>query len=181
MIAQLSPEHYVHSKWKNGGGVMIDIARSGETWRFSRTPIDKPGPFSDYAGFDRCQVLIGGRGLVLGTPEGDIDVRLPYRPVSFTGERRIVSRLENGPVEVVNLIGERAAVRIDLKVLEAGQQTELSPGIHFAYAPTAPAEVAVEGKIHVLIMDHCLRIEPASQTILACINGRLLAASIVPV
>lgn len=181
MIAELTPENYVHSRWKNGGGVMIDIARSGETWRFSRTPIDKPGPFSDYSGFDRCQVLVGGRGLVLGTPQGDIDVRTPFRPVSFSGETKIVSRLEAGPVEVVNLIGERASVRIGLKVLETGQQAELSPGIHFAYAPTIPASVAIEGKNHVLIMDHCLRIEPPNRTILACNEGRLLVASIIPV
>ena len=41
-------------------------------------------------------------------------MRTPFRPVRFAGETPIVSRLEAGPVEVVNLIGDRAMVRIDL-------------------------------------------------------------------
>ena len=44
-------------------------------------------------------MLIAGRGLVLDTPDGEIDVRRPFRPVRFAGETRIVSRLEAGPVE----------------------------------------------------------------------------------
>ena len=56
-------------------------------------------------------MLVAGRGLVLQTPDGEIDVRRPFRPVRFAGETPIVSRLEAGPVEVVNLIGDRRQVR----------------------------------------------------------------------
>ena len=79
-------------------------------------------------GFDRLQVLVAGSGLVLQTPYGEIDVRRPLRPVRFAGETPIVSRLEAGPVEVVNLIGDRAMVRIDLGVLEAGSTRRLELG-----------------------------------------------------
>ena len=64
-----------------------------------------PGAFSDLSGFDREQVLVCGQGLVLETPSGEIDVRQPFKPVRFAGETGIVSRLEAGPVEVVNLLG----------------------------------------------------------------------------
>ena len=111
-LLRLDPAHYITTPWKNGGGVTVDIAFEGETWRFGRTPIVAPGAFSDYRGFDRVQVLVAGSGLVLQTPDGEIDVRQPFRPVHFAGETPIVSRLEAGPVEVVNLIGDRSRVRI---------------------------------------------------------------------
>ena len=72
----------------------MDDDTGGDVWRFSRTPITVAGPFSDYTGFDRLQVLVAGSGLVLQTPAGEIDVRQPFRPVRFAGETPIVSRLE---------------------------------------------------------------------------------------
>ena len=86
LIARLDPGRYLRTPWKNGGGVSIDIASDGEVWRFGRTPITAAGPFSDYTGFDRMQVLVAGGGLVLETPDGEIDVRRPFRPVRFAGE-----------------------------------------------------------------------------------------------
>ena len=117
----------------------MDDDTGGDVWRFSRTPITVAGPFSDYTGFDRLQVLVAGSGLVLQTPAGEIDVRRPFRPVRFAGETPIVSRLEAGPVEVMNLMGERSKVRLDLAVLEAGQQQRLGPGMHIAYCPAGRA------------------------------------------
>src|SRR4029453_7795930 len=120
-VTPLDPERYLRTPWKNGGGIPVDIAFEGDVWRFSRTPITVAGAFSDYTGFDRLQVLVAGSGLVLQTPAGEIDGRRPFRPVRFAGETPIVSRLESGPVEVVNLLGDRSRVDIDLAVLEAGQ------------------------------------------------------------
>jgi len=77
-LTPLKPEDYRRIPWKNGAGVSVDIAvgeGESEIWRFGRTPITTDGPFSDYSGFDRLQVLVAGRGLVLQTPGGEIDVR----------------------------------------------------------------------------------------------------------
>jgi hypothetical protein len=171
----LQPSDYRRTPWKNGGGITIDIAEHGDDWRFGRTPITAPGPFSDYTGYDRLQVLVAGRGLVLHTPDGDIDVRTPFKPVRFRGETPIVSELEAGPVEVVNLIGARAKVRLDLVVLNAGASRELGKGIHFVYAPTAAARVDGRG----LPADHCLRLEPEGPTMLAVQDGIVLVGSII--
>jgi len=159
MITALDPERYVRTPWKNGGGVTVDIAFEGDVWRFSRTPITQAGPFSDYTGFDRLQVLISGRGLVLSTPTGEIDVRRPFKPVRFAGETPVVSRLETGPVEVINLMGERSRVALDLIVLEAGLARRLGPGIHIAYCPAGRAILRVAGEAHELQADHGVRIE----------------------
>jgi environmental stress-induced protein Ves len=178
MITLLDPAGYRRTPWKNGGGITIDIAEH-DSWRFGRTPITAPGPFSDYSGFDRAQVLVVGSGLVLQTPDGEIDVRTPFRPVAFAGDTPIVSRLESGPVEVVNLIGNRARVRIDLQVLHAGAAMGRSAGTHLIYAVRGPAALAIDGAAHRLAADHALRLSVASPTMVACTGGVLLLGSVI--
>jgi uncharacterized protein len=177
VITPLDPERYVRTPWKNGGGVTVDIAADGDVWRFSRTPIVMPGAFSDYTGFDRAQVLVSGSVLVLRTPTGEIDVRRPFRPVRFAGETPITSRLEAGPVEVVNLLGERSRVGIDLGVLAAGESRLLGDGIHIAYCPGGRATVRIAGGIHELSADGGLRIEHEPGR-LDCVAGLIVVGSV---
>jgi environmental stress-induced protein Ves len=178
MITPIAPKDYRRTPWKNGGGVTIDIAED-DGWRFGRTPITQPGPFSDYTGFDRAQVLVSGRGLVLESPQGAIDVRAPFQPVTFAGETPIVSRLEAGPVEVVNLIGDRAKVRIDLRVVRAGVTLGRRAGTHLAYAADGAVALAIDGHPHRVALDHALRIDETGPSMIACTAGILLIGSII--
>lgn len=177
-ITPLGPRDYRRTPWKNGGGVTTDIAHDGEVWRFSRTPITAPGPFSDYAGFDRVQMLVAGRGLVLETPDGEIDVRTPFKPVRFAGELAIVSRLDAGPVEVLNLLGDRSKVTLDLAVLAAGESRQLGSGRHIAYCPGEAASVRLGGKTFDLAADHALHLEQADGDVLACTSGGIVLGSV---
>ncbi|WIM10365.1 HutD family protein [Enhydrobacter sp.] len=179
MIALLDPSQYRQTPWKNGGGTTIDIAEENGVWRFTRTPIAEAGPFSDYTGFERMQVLVAGRGLVLETPDGEIDVRMPFRPVRFAGELPVVSRLEAGPVEVINLIGARRAVTIDLDILDAGERGAVEPGIHIAYCTDGPAILDTDETLHRVPPHHALRIDADQPTLLACKGGRAVVASII--
>ena len=120
---------------------------------------------------------MAGSGLVLQTPTGEIDVRRPFRPVRFAGETPIVSRLEAGPVEVINLMGERRRVRLDLAVLEAGQQQRLGPGIHIAYCPAGQAALRLADETHDLQADGGLRIEDIDG-VATCSAGRIVLGSI---
>jgi len=158
--------------------VSVDIASGGEVWRFGRTPITAAGPFSDYTGFDRMQVLVAGSGLMLETPDGEIDVREPFKPVRFAGETSITSRLEAGPVEVVNLMGDRRRVQIDLAVLEAGETQHLGPGLHIAYCPTGSARLRLLGEEYALQADGGLRIEGADGWPANCTAGVILMGSV---
>lgn len=178
MITSLDPTLYARIPWKNGGGVTVDILADGDVWRFSRTPITAPGAFSDYTGFDRWQVLIAGGGLVLQTPTGEIDVRQPFRPVRFDGATPIVSRLESGPVEVINLMGERARVTLDLAVLDAGATKPLGPGLHIAYCPAGQAVLRLGDREHTLQADHGIRIEDMEGTV-TCRAGRVVLGSVL--
>jgi uncharacterized protein len=158
--------------------VSVDIASDGEVWRFGRTPITAAGPFSDYTGFDRMQVLVAGSGLMLETSDGVIDVREPFKPVRFAGETSITSRLEAGPVEVVNLMGDRGRVQIDLAVLEAGETQHLGPGLHIAYCPTGSARLRLLGEEYALQADGGLRIEGADGWPANCTAGVILMGSV---
>ena len=181
MITSLEPAHYVRTPWKNGGGVTVDIAVEGDAWRFGRTPIVAAGPFSDYRGFDRVQVLVAGSGLVLQTQDGEIDVRQPFRPVHFAGETPIVSRLEAGPVEVVNLIGDRSRVSIDLSCLAGTAMIARRPGVHIVYAAMSSCEVAIDAKACKVAAGHAVRIDAGENFLIASRLGTAIVASIVPV
>ncbi|HEY3918889.1 MAG TPA: HutD family protein [Stellaceae bacterium] len=188
-IAALDPAAYRRSPWKNGGGVTIDIADAyrpgakpgdwdGVLWRLGRTEIPIGAPFSDLSGYDRLQVVVAGRGLVLETAAGEIDLREPLRPVRFRGEPPITSRLEAGPVEVVNLIGARSETHLDLRVLDAGTPLTLSPGTHVVYAPSGPATLDVGVGRHVLHDQHALCIDLAETIMMRGAGGVALVASI---
>ncbi len=169
----------MRTPWKNGGGVTVDIAFDGDVWRFSRTPITAPGPFSDYAGFDRLQVVVAGRGLMLQAPDGEIDLRTPFRPVRFAGETPIVSRLEAGPVEVVNLLGDRRRVRLELAVLSAGDTRRLGAGLHIAYCAAGSSILRLGDEAHDLPADGGLQIEAPDGAVATCVAGHIVMGSVL--
>jgi environmental stress-induced protein Ves len=191
-ITTLDPTSFGHMPWKNGGGVTIDIAVTmlpgfaagsweGIIWRFSRTAIVTPGAFSDLSGYDRELAMVSGEGLVLGTPVGEIDVRQPFKPVRFAGETSIVTRLEAGPVEVVNLIGDRSRVSIGLSCLSDGATSACPVGVHIVYAAANSCELSINGNACEIAAGHALRIDAGEKFALASRLGTAIVAGIIPV
>jgi uncharacterized protein len=188
-VIRLDPAQYRHTPWKNGGGVTVDIADAyrpgtpegswdGMIWRLGHTRIETPGPFSDLTGHDRILVVTGGRGLVLERAEGPLDVREPLRPVRFRGEDRIVSRLEAGPVAVLNLMADRSRAAIDLAVLRDTDACQVAPGIHIVHALNGPARVTIDGEDHILGERDSLRVDTEDGFALALHGGTVALASI---
>jgi len=165
----LDPATYRRVPWKNGGGVTTDIAGEylpgaepggwdGMVWRLSRTRIEAPGPFSDLPGYDRLLAVIDGRGLVLhakGRPP--LDVRAPFRAVRFAGEWPIDSELTEGPVGVLNLLGDRTKISIDLSFIAAAAQTTLPPAPAILLA-LSPARLRLDDQAVALPRDGAVRI-----------------------
>jgi uncharacterized protein len=187
-ITRLDPKTYRRTPWKNGGGVTVDIADayradaepggwSGMLWRLGRTQIATPGPFSDLTGYDRILTVIGGRGLVLDIEGGAaLDVREPFRPVRFRGEDRITSRLEAGPVNVLNLLADRTRYAIDIAILGGGDARALNHTTGIAYALEDSA-ITAGGAALRLNQDKALRIE-ATDDLLGIASGRVALAMI---
>ena len=184
-LVRLAPAGYRRTPWKNGGGVTVDIADSyepgavpggwdGMIWRLGRTRIERPAPFSDLAGNDRILTVIGGRGLRLRAANGRmLDATEPFRPVRFPGEWPIVSELEDGPVEVLNLMADRAKARIDVTFPAVGEAFALEAGIGVLYAPAGPVEVSIDGQALSLAHDHAAVAQDTKGLALGLVSGVL--------
>jgi hypothetical protein len=190
LLTALPASSFRRTPWKNGGGVSTDIADryrpdatpgawDGVIWRLGRTPIVAPGPFSDLTGYERLQVVIAGRGLVLVTPDSEIDLREPFRPMRYDGATPIVTRLEHGPVEVVNLIAERSLCDIALDVLRPGEPAEMRPGLHLVYAPDGEVSGRADGQAFAIAAGDALRIETDESCRLLVRAGVALLATII--
>jgi environmental stress-induced protein Ves len=191
ILTPLPPSGFRRTPWKNGGGVTIDIADAyrqgavpgswaGMIWRLGRTSIVAPGPFSDLTGYERLQVVIAGSGLVLETADGEIGLRRPLRPVRYDGGTPITSRLENGPVEVVNLIADRSICAIELIVPGVGEAIGLGEGTHVVYAPTDAVSGSCGGTAFMVEAGHALRIDAKGSCELSVDSGPALLATISP-
>lgn len=188
-LTPLSASGFSRAPWKNGGGVSIDITGEhrpgaepgwlGVIWRLGRTAIVAPGPFSDLAGYERLQLVIGGRGLVLVTPDGEIDLREPLRPVRYDGGTQIVTRLEQGPVEVVNLIADRTLCAIDLVVPAAGQAIRLGQATQILYAPDGAVTGDVAGQAFAIPGGDALQITGDEGCPLVVTSGTAILATII--
>ncbi|UPJ60192.1 HutD family protein [Bradyrhizobium sp. 192] len=185
----LRPEDYTRSPWKNGGGIFTDIADahradaavkdwSSLLWRFASTPIVAPGPFSHMPGIDRLQMVVGGRGLVLKAPGQEFDEREPFTTVRFTGELEIVTELEAGPVEVVNLMARRGAVEIELEALKEPGDRPLPAGTHLVYAPHGDCRIRLDGEDFSIPGNGTLRIELPEASKLVLVSGMVVLGSI---
>ena len=185
----LKSEDYTRSPWKNGGGIFTDIADAHRAdapvkdwdsllWRFAATPIVAPGPFSYMQGIDRLQMVVGGRGLVLKSPGQEFDERVPFTTVRFTGELDIVTELEAGPVEVVNLMARRGAVEIDLLALKEPDDRRLSAGTHLLYAACGDCSVRLDGENFAVTDGSTLKAELTEVSKLSLVSGLAVLGSI---
>lgn len=112
----LRREDYKVMPWKNGVGTTTEIAvfppESGLSgapfqWRVSIADVAANGPFSQFAGYDRMIMLLGGRGMRLEIDEADPLDLLPFQPVSFSGDWTVRGTLRDGPVRDFNLMVAR--------------------------------------------------------------------------
>ena len=185
----LKSEDYARSHWKNGGGIFTDIAGAHRAdasvkdwdsllWRFASTPIVAPGPFSHMAGIDRLQMVVSGRGLVLKSPTQEFDEREPFTTVRFTGEMEIVTELEAGPVEVVNLMARRGAAEIELAALRQPGNRPLSAGTHLVYAVSGDCGIRLNSEDIVIRDGNTLKVELTEASTLALVSGLAVLASI---
>lgn len=185
----LKSEDYTRSPWKNGGGIFTDIADAHRAdapskdwnsllWRFASTPIVAPGPFSYMPGIDRLQMVVGGRGLVLKSPTQEFDEREPFTTVRFTGELEIVTELEAGPVEVVNLMARRDAAEIDLLALREPGDRWLAAGTHLVYAPRGDGRVRLGDEDFAIPAKGTLKVELTEPSQLVLVSGPVVLGSI---
>ena len=130
------------------------------------------------SGIDRLQMVVGGRGLVLKAPGQEFDEREPFTTVRFTGEMEIVTELEAGPVEVVNLMARRGAVEIELLALREPGEQRLSAGSHLVYAARGDCSIRLDGADFAISHENTLKVELTGASALALVSGLAVLGSI---
>ena len=154
----LSPADYRISRWKNGLGETVEIARSPAgtglydfDWRVSFAAVAADGPFSQFPGVDRTIMVFEGKGMVLslGTVTVAVQPLLPFAPFTFSGEMPVNGQLLDGPVRDLNLMCKRSAyfgtmraAGSDLEWTETGHATTT-----LVFASTGPVELSVNSTL----------------------------------
>lgn len=133
-VRHLPSKFYTSMPWRNGAGVTREIAREpaqGEdfAWRLSLASLQGSGPFSSYAGYERCVALVEGRGFrlhVAGTGTQTLAARGAH--ALFAGAAQVSCELLDGPCTDLSLIVHapgtidrvtRLAVSAEQRVAEA--------------------------------------------------------------
>lgn len=112
-IAQADWSGLPPEPWKNGAGVTRTLAVDTQPvprWRVSIADIDRDGPYSRFPGHDRVSVVLSGQGVTLQGDGKEIRL-LPGVPTAFAGDVAFQSRLQDGPVRVLNLFVLRGAAQ----------------------------------------------------------------------
>ena len=116
---------YTCMPWRNGAGITREIARApvqgeGFAWRLSLASLRASGPFSSYAGYQRCVALVDGRGFrlnVAGAEAKTLSVRGEH--TLFSGAAEASCELLDGPCTDLSLMVHDpgtidSVVRLDL-------------------------------------------------------------------
>jgi len=85
----LTAADFVRQPWKNGGGSTTQLALEGDDdrwlWRLSAADVERSGPFSDFAGYERTIMLLEGDGMDLEIDGRVAPLRTPFEPFVFDG------------------------------------------------------------------------------------------------
>jgi uncharacterized protein len=112
----------VPTPWKNGGGITheaIRVPASGAPflWRVSIAHIERPGPFSDFAGYQRTMVLLQGEGMALQFANGERKVlRQIGELAQFDGALAANCELLGGPCMDLNLMVAKSLSEVSARV-----------------------------------------------------------------
>jgi environmental stress-induced protein Ves len=103
-------DSFATTAWKNGGGVTREAIRVPEagdpfSWRVSVAQIEKSGPFSDFAGYQRRMLLLQGHGVALTFGDGGrSELREVGDWMEFDGGISTHCDLIDGPCVDLNLM-----------------------------------------------------------------------------
>ncbi len=113
---------YAPTRWKNGGGITHEAIRmpagaDAYRWRVSVAEIAASGAFSDFSGYQRRMVLLGGAGLRLRFSNGEQTLlRHAGDLAAFDGALQTQCELLAGPCTDLNLVAANSLEIVETEV-----------------------------------------------------------------
>lgn len=148
MLELIPAAAYREALWKNGGGLSYEIAADASTppaWRISVARINRAGPFSDYRGYDRTILALGGAGVELEV-NGERIPLVPLHPYAFAGEARVHAHTRGGAARDLNVMTMRDELLHDVEIVEASARFVLEDDeFAFVYAIDGATRVDEQG------------------------------------
>lgn len=128
----IQASEYAVLPWVNGLGTTTQVAIHPPDaefrdqtflWRVSTSPVPNDGPWSKFAGYDRCFVLLEGAGVKLAHHPGKTHrtIREPHTPYWFSGDLSTHCDLIRGPIGDFNVFIDRKRARGEVKVIRPGR------------------------------------------------------------
>jgi hypothetical protein len=118
--------------WRNGQGTTREIAvhPAGATerfgWRASIATIERAGPFSAFAGYDRVIMVVDGPGMVLSVDGTEHRLDRRYVPFAFPGEATTTCAPIVGALHDFNVMTDRARYHATVTPLVVGEDGQSS-------------------------------------------------------
>ena len=110
----LRSRNHRRMKWKNGGGVTVEIAVHPEgasvddfDWRVSMATVASDGPFSVFPGIDRTLSVLEGDGIVLDIDGRETTLTRKSAPLAFAADARTAARLIGSAITDLNVMTRR--------------------------------------------------------------------------
>ena len=135
------PEDFITMPWRNGLGSTIELVKhwSGDSfqWRLSMADVTQDGAFSDFSGYDRCLLLMHGKGLTLTDQAGQQwCLSETLDAAHFKGEDLIDARLHDGPILDFNLMTRRkdCCAKVFTSQQEKGQNIDLNGDLFLLFS-----------------------------------------------
>lgn len=166
--------------WRNGLGSTREVAiepasgsvERGFDWRISLAGVSADGPFSSFPGVDRSLWLVRGAGLELCIDGHGERLERQWQRVDFAGESAVAARLLQGPIEDLNVMVRRSAVRAEAQIHELCDGAELP----LAWGAGAHAVLCLRGVVTllggVLGSGDAVRCDAAGSIALLALDGR---------
>lgn len=177
---------YVEMPWRNGGGVTFEIARGPAAgaifdWRLSLATIERSGPFSNFAGYQRAIAFVSGSGCILSGIEAQpLILDAPGQFVIFPGAAQVTSDLIAGPCCDFNLMVREPGSILSVRYLHAtaGEGDPLAANHHnavFCLGGTWECVNAVDGQRIPMQLSDTLILNPSGAA-QWCVHARDPAA-----
>jgi len=125
-------------KWKNGAGWTTNLLAyppaagiDNFDWRVSLAKLEFKATYSVFAGIDRIQILLNGRGLRLKC-EGETHALQPHQSLAFSGDALLQAE-PDGCCEALNIMVRRGIYRVTHEIFNADFKTQLNHADYVMY------------------------------------------------